>query len=202
VPQAVLEGSGTFVTESAGALTRLSTEFGQPPDILYADFLPEEVVERPDRKQWFTVVDSRGRVRWTMKRNGGFDLLVLAARATPVEYLAYLRRERIPYLVAGQARVDLATAVGRMQDRLGVTCIVSTAGGGLNGALLRAGLVDEIQLIVLPAAIGGEGTPTLFDGPELTDGQSPTRLRLLSSHTESDGVLWLRYEVLAEATSE
>jgi 2,5-diamino-6-(ribosylamino)-4(3H)-pyrimidinone 5'-phosphate reductase len=57
-------------------------------------------------------------------------------------------------------------------------------------------------MFVLPAAIGGQGTPTLFDGPELTDGQSPTRLRLLSSHTESDGLLWLRYEVLAEATSE
>ncbi len=74
--------------------------------------------------------------------------------------------------------------------------VVSTAGGGLNGALLRAGLVDEIQLIVLPAAIGGEGTPSLFDGPALADGESPTRLRLLSSHAETDGTLWLRYEVV------
>jgi hypothetical protein len=167
-PQAVLEGSGTFVIDSAGPLTTLSTELDGPPDVLYTDLLPEEVVERPGHEKWFTVVDGRGRVRWTMNRDGGFDLLVLVARATPV----------------------------------GVNCVVAAAGGGLNGALLRAGLVDEIQLLVLPAAIGGQGTPTLFDGPELADGESPTRLRLLSAHAESDGMLWLRYEVLREAASE
>lgn len=75
--------------------------------------------------------------------------------------------------------------------------MVSAAGGGLNGALLRAGLVDEIQLLVLPAVVGGQSTPTSFDGAELADGQSPTRLRLLSTHAECDGTLWLRYEVLA-----
>jgi riboflavin biosynthesis pyrimidine reductase len=123
---------------------------------------------------------------------------MLVAGATPPEYLAYLRRERIPYLVAGQERVDLAGALGRMRDRLGVTCVVSLAGGGLNGALLRAGLIDEIQLLVLPAAIGGRGTPALFDGPELGAGETPTRLRLISCQAQSDGLVSLHYEVLHE----
>jgi 2,5-diamino-6-(ribosylamino)-4(3H)-pyrimidinone 5'-phosphate reductase len=199
-PQAVLEGSGSLVADSVGPLTGLSTDFDYPLDVLYTDFLPEEVVERPDHQKWFTVVDSRGRVEWHTKGGGGFDVLVLVARATPAEYLAYLRRERICYLVVGEERVDLAIALRRMQDRLGVTCVVSTAGGGLNGALLRAGLVDEIQLLILPAAIGGLGTPTLFDGPQLADGESPTRLRLLFAHAETDGMLWLRYEVIRDAT--
>ena len=29
-------------------------------------------------------------------------------------------------------------------------------------------------------------------------GERPTSLRLLSSHAEADGMLWLRYEVLPE----
>ncbi|WP_129668046.1 RibD family protein [Phytoactinopolyspora endophytica] len=197
-PQAVLEGSGSLVTESAGPLTGLSAEFHGPADVLYTDFLPPEVVEGPDHEKWFTVVDSRGRVRWHTKNGGGFDVLALVARTTPVEYLAYLRQERICYLVVGEERVDLTTALRRMHDQLGVTCVVSTAGGGLNGALLRAGLVDEIHLLVFPAAIGGRDTPTLFDGPELADGESPTRLRLLFAHAETDGMLWLRYEVIHE----
>jgi 2,5-diamino-6-(ribosylamino)-4(3H)-pyrimidinone 5'-phosphate reductase len=135
-------------------------------------------------------------VRWEIKRDGGTDLLVLVARGTPAEYLAYLRREQIPYLIAGEHRVDLALTLRRIRGLLGVTCVVSEAGGGLNGALLRAGLVDEIQLLVVPAVIGGRDTPTIFDGPELTDGESPTRLRLLSAHAESDGMLWLRYDVV------
>jgi 2,5-diamino-6-(ribosylamino)-4(3H)-pyrimidinone 5'-phosphate reductase len=199
-PQAVLEGSGSLVPGSAGPLTGLSLRFDEPAEALYTDFLPAEVLERPGHEKWFTVVDGRGRVRWSMTRNAEFDLLVLVARATPPEYLAYLRRERIPYLVAGRERVDLAGALRRMRDRLGVACVVSTAGGGLNGALLRAGLVDEIQLLVLPAAIGGLGTPALFDGPELADGAVPTRLRLLSAHAESDSLLWLRYAVRRDTT--
>jgi riboflavin biosynthesis pyrimidine reductase len=88
-----------------------------------------------------------------------------------------------------------------MQVRLGVSCVLSTAGGGLNGALLREGLVDEIQLLVLPAVIGGLGTPTVFDGTVLGDHELPTRLRLLSAQTEPDGMLWLRYEVIREVSS-
>jgi riboflavin biosynthesis pyrimidine reductase len=194
-PEAILEGSGTFVTETDRPSSELPATIAQR-ETLWADFLPAEVIDRPGHERWFIVVDGRGRVRWEIKHDGGTDLLVLVGRRTPAEYLAYLRREQIPYLVAGEHQVDLDLALRRIHSRLGVTCVVSEAGGGLNGALLRAGLVDEIQLLVVPAVIGGRDTPSIFDGPELTDEESPTRLRLLSAHAESDGMLWLRYAVL------
>jgi riboflavin biosynthesis pyrimidine reductase len=194
-PEAILEGSGTFVTETDRPASELPAAT-DARETLWTDFLPAEVTERPGHERWFIVVDGRGRVRWEIKRDGGTDLLVLVARGTPAEYLAYLRREQIPYLIAGEHRVDLALTLRRIRGLLGVTCVVSEAGGRLNGALLRAGLVDEIQLLVVPAVIGGRDTPTIFDGPELTDGESPTRLRLLSAHAESDGMLWLRYDVV------
>lgn len=193
-PQAILNGSGSFVTgdgyafgESVGASKRL-----------YADFLPPEVVARPGREQWFTAVDGRGRVRWTMTSQGAAELLVLVAETTPSGYLEFLRQKRIPYLVVGRERVDLGAALRRMRERLEVTCVLADGGGGLNGALLRAGLVDELQLLVFPAAIGGSGVPSLFDGPELAEGESPTRLRLLAAEVEAGGMLWLRYEVRRE----
>lgn len=202
-PRVVLEGSGSLVTDSVGPLTGLPTDFDEPAEVLYTDFLPEEVLQRPDHENWFTVVDSRGRVHWDQKGgSGGWDVLVLVARATPAEYLAYLRRERVAYLVVGEERVDLARALCRMKERLGVTCVVSKAGGGLNGALLRAGVIDEIHVHISPTAIGGLGTPTLFDGPELAHGAAPTPLRLLFAHAETDGMVWLRYEVVREHARE
>lgn len=191
-PTAILEGSGTFVTEGVGPLELPAA--GE--DGLFEDYLPAEVVEHPDHRKWFTVVDSRGRVEWTMKGGAGTDLLLLVARATPAAYLANLRRETIPYLVAGVDRVDLSLALQRMRDALGVTCVLSEAGGGLNGALLRAGLIDELHLVLMPAAIGGKGVPTLFDGLELPLGTLPTALRLLSHTISPDGVVGLRYEVI------
>ena len=190
-PGALLEGSGSLVAGSASPPAGLPPP-GEPID--HADHLPS----RPAGRKWFTVVDGRGRVRWTMTSNGEYDLLVLACRATPAAYLAYLRRERIAYLIAGEERVDLGAALRRMRSVLGVACVISTAGGGLNGALLRAGLVDEIQVVVYPAVIGGHDTPTLFDGPPLPEGALPSRLRLLATHAETDGTLWLRYQVVRD----
>jgi riboflavin biosynthesis pyrimidine reductase len=122
-------------------------------------------------------------------------LLVIVSHATPAPYLAYLRSEDVPYLVAGDGPVDLGGALRSMKDQLGVTCVVSEAGGGLNGALLRAGLVDELHLMLLPSLVGGLGTPTIFDGVPLQPGQLPTPLRLLDARVTADGIVSLHYEI-------
>ncbi|MEV6286055.1 dihydrofolate reductase family protein [Kribbella sp. NPDC051770] len=190
---AILEGSGSLVAE--GETPEELPAYDGEVGVLYEHFLPREVVERglPSR-MWFTVVDGRGRVRWTEKHEG-WDALVLVSRATPVEYLAYLRREGICYLVAGDERVDLAQAIAAMGAELGVECLLSTAGGGLNGALLRADLIDGLYLTIAPALIGGLGTPSVMDGVPLALGEAPTRLRLLSVQHDSGGTVRLHYDV-------
>lgn len=110
-------------------------------------------------------------------------------------YLARLRQERIPYLLAGEQRVDLRHALVKIRTHLGAQCLVSEAGGGLNGALLRAGLVDELHIITIPALIGGLGTPSIIDGPQLEPGSLPTKLRTLDVQVGSHGTIWAHYEV-------
>ncbi|WP_410786822.1 dihydrofolate reductase family protein [Kribbella sp. C-35] len=190
---ALLEGSGSLVSEEE-IPGELPSYDGDPAG-LYEHFLPPDVIEqRSPSHMWFTVVDSRGRVRWT-ERHEGWDALVLVARSTPADYLGYLRREGICYLVVGEERVDLSRAVAAMGSELGIRCIVSTAGGGLNGALLRADLIDELHLTLAPALVGGLGTPSIMDGSPLAVGQPPTRVQLLSAQTDSAGVVRLHYVV-------
>jgi riboflavin biosynthesis pyrimidine reductase len=88
-----------------------------------------------------------------------------------------------------------------MGSLLGVDCILSTAGGRLNGALLRAGLVDEINVEFFSAVIGGLGTPMLFDSPQLKADEQPTRLELISCCAQTQGRVWLRYQVVWGAGS-
>lgn len=198
-PQAFLEGSGSLVTsdEEPSPLPPVAGD----PRSLYQDFLPDTVVHRPGQRGWFTVVDSRGWIRWAYKEWPGeewqgWHLLVLVAHGTPPEYLAYLQGENIPYLVAGQERVDLEQALEKMGSQLGVRCVLSTSPGKLGGALLRAGLVDEINVEFFPAVIGGFATPSLFESPELGSEEWPARLKLISAQVQAEGRVWLRYQVV------
>jgi 2,5-diamino-6-(ribosylamino)-4(3H)-pyrimidinone 5'-phosphate reductase len=188
-PTVVLEGSGTFVADDAGSLPLPDTSV--PADVLWTDFLPYRGT------RWFAVVDSRGRVAWAHKGDEETSLLVIASRGTPLPYLAHLRQERIPYLLAGARRVDLTVALAKIRTQLGAQCLVSEAGGGLNGALLRGGMVDELHIITVPALIGGLGTPSIMDGVPLEPGSLPQQLRALDVQVGAHGTIWAHYEVVA-----
>jgi len=121
---------------------------------------------------------------------------VIASHSTPLPYLARLRQERIPYLLAGTHRVDLGFALAKIRTQLGAECVVSEAGGGLNGALLRAGLVDELHIVTVPALIGGLGTPSIMDGPPLDSGSFPEQLRAIDVQVGGHGTIWAHYEVV------
>jgi 2,5-diamino-6-(ribosylamino)-4(3H)-pyrimidinone 5'-phosphate reductase len=200
-PQVFLEGSGSFVPHHVECDPLPQVE-GDTAG-LYDDFLPDAVVARPGRRGWFTAVDGRGRVRWTIKEwpdpaFAGWHLLVLVCHGTPPEYLAFLRRESIPYIVAGADQVDLAGVLDRLWLRLGVTTVVATPGGRLGGALLRADLVDELIVDFFPAVIGGTATPALFTAPDLEPGASPARLRLLDHTADAKDHVRLHYEVVRQ----
>lgn len=186
-PTTVLEGSGTFVADDAGPLDL--PDPGVPADVLRTDFVPYR------SPRWFAVVDARGRVNWSHKGNDETSLLVIASHSTPLPYLARLRQDRIPYLLAGPHQVDLAEALAKIRTQLGAHCLVSEAGGGLNGALLRAGLIDELHIVTIPALIGGLGTPTIMDGPPLEPGSIPQQLRTIDTVVGTHGTIWAHYEV-------
>ena len=191
---AVLEGSGSLVNE--GAEPPPLPVFTGDPSEMYTHHLPPDITGQPSPPHmWFITVDGRGRVRWT-EDHQDWDVLVLVCRTTPADYLAYLRRDRICYLVAGDDRVVLVEAVGLLGTLLGITCVLSTAGGGLIGALVRADLIDELSLTIAPALVGGFDTPSVLDGPSLAVGQEATPLRLLAVHADLGGSVRLHYQVI------
>ena len=189
-PRAMLEGSNSFVPRDAPPLELPPGRAGRGGP---ADFVPDELPV--DTTRWFTAVDSRGRVRWTYKEMGGWHLLVLVAAATPVDYLAYLRDERIPYLTVGEERVDLELAVRRLSDDFGVDTILGDGGGLLNGALMRAGLVDEVDIQYIPAIIGSPDAPSLFAGFATGPGHRPVQLTPIALEDQGQGFFFVRYAV-------
>jgi 2,5-diamino-6-(ribosylamino)-4(3H)-pyrimidinone 5'-phosphate reductase len=119
------------------------------------------------------VVDSRGRVsEWDALRDCGHWSGVVRLRGDDEG-----------------GRVDLAAALDGLADRQGARVVRVDSGGALTGALLRAGLVDELSLLVHPVLAGS--------GHQWHGTEPPPARALECSGCEAldGGLVWLRYAI-------
>lgn len=188
-----LEGSGSFVDVDAEAPRWPAATTADPE--LWRDHLPRTA------SKWFVVADGRGRVEWTYTGDAETALHVLVCRATPSGYLQRLRDLGVGYFVVGDRHVDLRAALARMRKVFRADRVIADFGGTMNASLLRQGLVAVIDIVSLPGLIGGAGTPSVMDGPELALDEWPIRLKLLDIRVEQD-VVRSRYRVLGRHEHE
>jgi 2,5-diamino-6-(ribosylamino)-4(3H)-pyrimidinone 5'-phosphate reductase len=164
-----------------------------------ADALEPPSPDPDDDRPLLVVVDSRGRLRnWHLLRQEPYwrDVVVLCSRATPSAYLETLRQRRVECILAGDQRVDLRAALEELHAHYGVSVVRVDSGGVLNGALLRAGLVDEVSVLVSPSLVGGTTARSIFVAPDLTSAEGVIPLRLTHVEQPEDDLVWLRYDVI------
>lgn len=197
-PQVDMLGSNSLV-KIGQALKQLPPYDGDPKSV-YQDFLPEEVINSQSHLGWLLAVDGQGRLRsgWQGGNPRGWYMLRSVSYSVPAEYLSFLQAKKIPYLIAGEKQVDLKIIMGKLKSKLGITCLRTSAGGKLAGALLRLGLLDEINIVSSPYLVGGVDTPTLFDSSDLKSGESLTFLKLVTIQVKTTGHIWTRYQVIHE----
>ncbi|HEV7595746.1 MAG TPA: dihydrofolate reductase family protein [Gemmatimonadaceae bacterium] len=138
-------------------------------------------------------IDSSGRLAWESNDIDGDHVVAILSERVSDEYLAFLRERCVSYILAGARDVDLSMALEKIGARFGVKTLMLEGGGRINGGMLRAGLVDEVSVLVTPVVDGRIGTAALFD----VDGDDwrSRRLALESVEQRAADVLWLRYRV-------
>ncbi len=160
-------------------------------------FEPPEL--HPLHVPWLVVVDSRGRMRnWQRIRREPYwrNAMSLCSRSTPQSHLACLQQQRVDYIVTGDDRVDLRAALEELNAQYGVKTVRVDSGGVLNGVLLRAGLVDEVSVLICPALVGGLSPSSIFVAPDLASPEGIIPLKLIHVKQLRGEVVWLRYEVV------
>ena len=163
----------------------------------------DQISERPEvdadaARRLLVVVDSRGRVQnWQFLRRQPYwrDVVALCCGTTPQSHLEYLEREQVAYIVTGEEHVDLRAALEELNGRYGVQVVRVDSGGILNGLLLRAGLVDEVSVLIDPSLVGGTSPRSIFTAPDLASSEGVIGLKLMHLERFEGDVVWLRYEV-------
>ncbi|MGY3453864.1 RibD family protein [Bradyrhizobium sp. USDA 4353] len=160
-------------------------------------FPRESWIARRDAKAYGIVLDAHGKICWGRADIGGDPIVVVLTEAVSDAHLAGLRSEGVSYVFAGERQLDLAVVLDIVARELGVKRLLLEGGGGANGAFLRAGLVDEFNLVLCPAIDGTKGAPSVFDSAESDAGaRAPiTAMTLESTKMLEGGAVWLRYKI-------
>lgn len=163
----------------------------------------EPWLARRDAEAYGVVLDAQGKIAWGRSDIGGDPIVVVLTEQVSDAHLAGLRKDGVSYFFAGERELDLVFALEFLNRELGVKRLLIEGGGGNNGAFLRAGLIDEISLAILPAIDGAKGAPSVFDSTDRdTELRAPiAEMSLESCEVLDGGAVWLRYRLRSDGTA-
>lgn len=151
-------------------------------------------VGKRDSSRLFITVDPDADILYTSSTLRGDNMVVILGTNATEDYLAMLEHKGISYIIISDA-TNLTEAMKALHNHFGINKISLQGGGIIDGAMLAAGLIDELSLVIYPGIDGSASSPSIFEylgaREELpADEQS---LELVSSETFDNGIVWLRY---------
>ncbi len=163
---------------------------GGPP-ISRTDFIAPHT-----QTSYAVAIDPGGKLYWERSDISGDHVITVLTEKVSSDYLALLRARHISYLFGGHDGIDFSTVLDKLATSFKIKTLLLEGGGKINGSMLRAGLIDELSLLMAPVADGSSGTPALFDTLDTAQHDAPgVRWKLLSIERRADDVIWLRYSV-------
>ncbi|MEZ2329784.1 dihydrofolate reductase family protein [Mesorhizobium sp. RCC_202] len=146
-------------------------------------------------------IDPHGRLHYGQDNAGGDHIIAVIGQQVSDAYLAELQADGVSYLFAGEDGTDLHQAMDVLGEAFGIETILLEGGGITNGTFLKAGLIDEISLLVYPGIDGLAGVPSIFEFLGAADDRPAAgkALRHFGTETLEGGVVWLRYGMEAAA---
>lgn len=154
----------------------------------------EDYVADADARFFAVAFDRRGRLGWQTARivdedpgYGDAHIVEVLCEDVSDAYLAYLRSVGVSYLFAGETELDLPLALQKLKRLFGIEKLLLEGGSVINGAFHRAGVIDELSLVMVPLTAEAEDKP-LFDGGGLD------KYCLKNVSRTECGSVWLQYE--------
>lgn len=152
-------------------------------------------VADPKAKSLAFGTDAKGVLRFTTGKVQGDHIVLLITKQVSNDYLAHLKAAGVSFLFCGAKNVDLKVALDKIRRTFGLKKLMLEGGGTFNGAMLQAGLIDEISQVIVPVVDGGVGISSFFDIPGDAPKKAAATLELKKRRKLAGGATWLRYEV-------
>ena len=139
--------------------------------------------------------DTNGKLGWESNKiidpdgDPGYDgaqIIEVLSENVDERYLGYLEEMEIPYIFAGENKIDVNLALSKLKNIVGIETLLLEGGSIINGAFQRADAIDELSLVIAPVTADKDDKPLFMDGT-VQDFE-------LSKTETKDGVVILNYE--------
>jgi len=107
-------------------------------------------------------------------------IIILTTRRAGTSRLKQLRALADAVKICGRKEINFSAALRWLRQQWRVKRLLCEGGGELNGALFRAGLVNELHLTICPKIFGGRRAPTIADGRGFSQLADVERFRIKS----------------------
>ena len=113
-------------------------------------------------------------------------IIILTTARISKANLQKLRAVADEVKICGKTEINFHAALRWLRKKWNVRRLLCEGGGELNGALVRAGLVDELHLTICPKIFGGHAAPTIADGNGISNLAAAARFKLKSTNRVAD----------------
>lgn len=147
-------------------------------------------------ERMFIVSDPEGKIFYHTSSVRGDNVVAIIGEKVTDEYLQHLQSAHISYVFGGEDGYDMVSALDTLANSFDIKSISLQGGGVIDGAMLAAGLIDELSLVMYPGIDGKSGIPSIFEYIGNADIPAQGRsLELKSVEKCSHGIVWLRYKI-------
>lgn len=178
-----------------GSVTTKEFTGWRKPELDFGAEVPDDdFVAEAQAALYYVSVDPQGEIGWesgTFRKAGRPDAHVIEVltEQTPAAYRTYLRKHGVSYILAGSKLLDSELAAEKLYQLFGIDTLLICGGGTINWTFLQQGVVDELSLLIAPAADGNPDSVTVFEKSPLLPPGSPAVFRLKNiERLKSDGV--------------
>lgn len=158
------------------------------------DLPKKDFVAKQSSKTFAVVIDPSGKCFWDTNMVSTEHVIEVLTEKVSTKYLEHLRFRNVSYVFGGKNELNLKLVLEKLNKLFGIKRVRIDGGGHVNGSFLKAGLIDELSLVVAPLADGTIGSLSVFDVEEGYGKRLATHFTLKSVKKIYKDFLWIRYK--------
>lgn len=104
------------------------------------------------------------------------------------DYLSYLRNIGVSYIFAGKDSLNCGIMLEKLYKLFGIERLLAAGGGLMNWSLVQEDLIDELSIVIAPAADGNSTTATIFEKADFLPAREPAVFQIKDVRKIGDAV--------------